>query len=167
MILDQDETNLAQPHELSDKEKDDAMGAYLMMFASLAAGLPLPVINLIASVIYYFVNRDRSAFVHFHALQSLLSQIPTSLLNAGLVFWTFSNIIEHEGGGDAQWGEEYLMYLAFVIVMNLLYVVFSLIAAVRARKGRYYYFIVFGKMAFDYVNGYHKPDSDSVNLPPR
>ena len=33
------------------------MGAYLMMFASLAIGLPIPLVNLIASVIYFLVNR--------------------------------------------------------------------------------------------------------------
>ena len=43
---------LPQPHELSEREKEDAMGAYLMMFAAVGAGLPLPVINLIAAIIY-------------------------------------------------------------------------------------------------------------------
>ncbi|MCH8319303.1 MAG: hypothetical protein IIA88_12580, partial [Bacteroidetes bacterium] len=37
-----------QPDEIPTREKEDAMGAYLMMFAAIAAGLPLPIINLIA-----------------------------------------------------------------------------------------------------------------------
>jgi len=52
------------------------MGAYLMMFATLAVGLPLPLINLVAAFIYLYINRKTSRFVHFHALQSLYSQIP-------------------------------------------------------------------------------------------
>jgi hypothetical protein len=48
-----------QPEELSNKEKDDAMGGYLMMFAALAVGLPLPIINLIASIIYYYTNKKK------------------------------------------------------------------------------------------------------------
>ncbi|MGB2136003.1 MAG: hypothetical protein ACPHVU_00280 [Flavobacteriaceae bacterium] len=54
------------------------------MFAAFAVGLPLPVINLIAALIYYFVNRKKSRFIHFHCLQSFLLQIPTTLLNWGL-----------------------------------------------------------------------------------
>ena len=78
---------LKQPDELTKREKEDAMGAYLMMFASIGAGLPLPIINLIAAVIYYFINKSNSRFVQFHALQSLLSQFPTSIINAVAVFW--------------------------------------------------------------------------------
>ena len=43
---------LQQPDEIPEREKEDAMGAYLMMFAAVAIGLPLPIINLIASIIY-------------------------------------------------------------------------------------------------------------------
>ncbi|MEX2597058.1 MAG: hypothetical protein WEC59_09050, partial [Salibacteraceae bacterium] len=61
---------LPQPDEIPDHEREDAMGAYLMMFAAVASALPLPVINLIAAIIYYYVNRRKSRFVHFHSLQS-------------------------------------------------------------------------------------------------
>jgi|TARA_B110000879_G_scaffold48203_1_gene67938 hypothetical protein len=47
---------LPQPHELSEREKEDATGAYLIMFAALATSLPLPIINLIAATVYYYVN---------------------------------------------------------------------------------------------------------------
>ncbi|MER3330225.1 MAG: DUF4870 domain-containing protein, partial [Candidatus Kapaibacterium sp.] len=78
---------IQQPEDLPAREREDAMGGYFMMFASLAAGLPLPIINLIAAIIYYHVNKHKSRFVRFHSLQSLLSQLPVSLLNAGLVIW--------------------------------------------------------------------------------
>ncbi len=77
---------IEQVEDISMRDREDAMGAYLMMFAALAAGLPLPILNLIAAVIYYYVNKGKSRFVKFHALQSLYSQIPTTLMNAGLVF---------------------------------------------------------------------------------
>src|SRR6267154_5926913 len=78
---------LPQPEEIPEREKEDAMGAYLMMFAAVAIGLPLPINNLIASVIYYYINRKKSRFIHFHSLQALLSQIPTTLINWGVVIW--------------------------------------------------------------------------------
>ena len=42
-----------QPDDISLRDREDAMGGYLMMFAALAAGLPLPIINLIASIVYW------------------------------------------------------------------------------------------------------------------
>ncbi len=137
---------LPQPHELSPREKEDGMGAYLMMFAAMGAGLPLPVINLVAAIIYYYLNRSKSRFIHFHCLQSLLSQIPTTVINWGVVFiavriWiyddTFTDI--HEG------------YLWMALVANLIYFIYNLVAAIRARKGRFYYFIFFGKFSYQAV----------------
>jgi len=60
-----------QPDEIPIREREDAMGAYLMMFAALAAGLPLPIINLIAALVYFYINKGKSRFVRFHSLQSL------------------------------------------------------------------------------------------------
>lgn len=134
---------IPQPEEISTREREDAMGSYLMMFAAIAVGLPLPIINLIASIIYYFINRSKSLFVKFHAMQSLLSQAPTSLFNALGVFWGVRIIFY-----GAEFSNLFKGYLAFIIVVNIIYVIFSLIAAVKARKGNFYYFIFFGKIAF-------------------
>ena len=138
---------LPQPEEIPTREREDAMGAYLMMFASLAAGLPLPIINLIASIIYYYINKSKSKFVHFHALQSLYSQIPTSLINAGLVFWTIRIVIVN----DVSMSQTYKGYIVMAIIANLIYFIFSIIASIKARKGNFYYFILFGKLAYHHV----------------
>ena len=65
---------LPQPHEIPKREREDAMGAYLMMFAAWGVGLPLPLLNLLAAIIYFFTNKKTSRFVSFHAYQSLLKQ---------------------------------------------------------------------------------------------
>jgi len=70
---------LPQPGEIPEREKEDAMGAYLMMFAAVAIGLPLPVINLIAAIIYYYVNRKKSRFIHFHACKHCFPIFPQPL----------------------------------------------------------------------------------------
>ncbi len=125
-----------------------------MMFGALAAGLPLPIINLLAAVIYYYVNRDKGRFVRFHTLQSLYSQIPTTLLNAGLIFWIIRAIFRPASMDvefiweDLTSGHFFIAYLCLVVLANLLYVIFSIVAAVRARKGRMYYFFFFGKLAY-------------------
>ena len=51
-----------------------------MMFVTAAFGLPLLILNLVAAIIYYIVNRSKGRFVHFHTLQSLYSLIPVNLL---------------------------------------------------------------------------------------
>ncbi|MBT3648474.1 MAG: DUF4870 domain-containing protein [Flavobacteriales bacterium] len=138
---------LPQPDEISEREREDAMGAYLMMFAAVAVALPLPIINLIAAVIYFYINRRKSRFIHFHTLQSLLSQLPTTFLNWGLLYWSIHIWLLNHGVAD----DVFYGYLIMVIVANILYFIFSLLAAVRARKGRMYYFVFFGKFSFEQV----------------
>lgn len=156
-----------QPDEVSKRERDDAMGAYLMMFAALAAGLPLPMLNLIASVIYYSVNKNKGRFVKFHCLQSLWSQLPTTALNIGLISWTIRNLIADDG----YFSDTYKGYLAMVLIVNLLYFVFSIVGAVRARQGRMYYFLFFGRLsyqsAFAIREGSESGTVTRENRPPR
>lgn len=152
-----------QPHELDIREKEDAMGAYLMMFAALGAGLPLPVINLIAAIVYYYVNKSKSLFVQFHSMQSLLSQIPTTLLNAGAVFWAVRIVFF-----DFVFTDVFKGYLWMVGIANLVYIIFSIVGAVKARKGHMYYFIFFGPLSYKMVFS-KKTESDlaMVNKPPK
>ena len=138
---------LPQPNEIPEREREDAMGSYLMMFAAVAVALPLPIINLVAAIVYYMVNRRKGRFIHFHTLQSLLSQIPTTLLNWGLLIWAAQIwFFDHLETTNYFWG-----YLITVGLANLLYFIFSLLAAYYARKGQMYYFIFFGKFSYHQV----------------
>lgn len=142
-------TRLPQPQEITEREKDDAMGAYLMMFASLAIGLPIPLVNLIASVIYFLVNRKTSTFVAFHALQALLTHIPVVLLNAGVVAWIIVNIASKNVVPVFFW------YLFFTILVNLAWIVWSIVALIHANKGRFFYMPFFGRLCFGVYYGPH------------
>jgi uncharacterized membrane protein len=155
---------LPQPEEIAEREKEDAMGAYLMMFAAVAVGLPLPIINLIAAIVYYFVNRKKSRFIHFHCLQSLLSQIPTTLINWVVVIWAVRIFFT-----DLTIDETFWAAVIFAGVSTFLYFIVSIIAAYKARQGKMYYFLFFGKIAYE--TAYRvKPEtqisSEPVNKPP-
>ena len=155
---------LPQPGDIEIREREDAMGAYFMMFATAAMGLPLPILNLVAAIVYYYVNRDKGRFVQFHTLQSLYSQVPVTLLNSGLVAWTIVNLVKDFNFSNLYWG-----YLIMTGVADLVYFIFSLVGAVRARKGLFYYFIFFGKVAYHQVYRI-RPQLQSagpVNRPPR
>jgi uncharacterized Tic20 family protein len=156
---------LQQPHEITEREREDAMGAYLMMFAAVAIGLPLPIINLIASIIYYFVNRKKSRFIHFHSLQALLSQIPTTVINWVAVIWALTIFIRD----DWEANNTFWAYLIFSAACTVIYFVISIIAAYKARQGKMYYFLLFGKMAYQSVYRIKPGDSEaheSINKPP-
>ncbi len=156
---------LPQPEEIVEREKEDAMGAYLMMFAAVAVGLPLPIINLIAAIVYYFVNRKKSRFIHFHCLQSLLSNIPTTVINWGLVIWGINIFFTDRELTDYFWA-----YAVFAGLCTLLYFVISIIAAFKARQGKMYYFLFFGKISYEVAFRVSEEDSltntDPINKPP-
>lgn len=135
--------SIPQPYEITNREREQALAAYLMMFATAAAGLPLPFLNLVASFAYYFFTKSTSRFVRFHSFQSLISQLPVSLMNGVAVFWAFRIIFS-----DASFSDLYKGYLAVVVLTNLVYVLFSLIAAIKAYKGHMFYFVFFGKVAY-------------------
>lgn len=134
---------IPQPAEISEREKDDAMGAYLMMFAAWGIGLPLPLLNLIAALIYFFVNKKTSRFVAFHSYQSLLSQVPVSLLNMAAVAWLLVILIRSLG-----FAAPFYVYLIFTALANVLYIVYSVVALMKARRGQFYYMPLFGRLAF-------------------
>jgi uncharacterized Tic20 family protein len=154
--MSKEEIKLPQPDEISSAEKDDAMGAYLMMFAAWAVGLPLPILNLIAAVIYFYVNKKTSRFVAFHALQSLLSQIPVTLINVALIVWLVRNVIT-----GAVYSSGFFILLAVMVCSNILYLIFSIAALVRAKKGNFFYIPFFGRVAF---GRYYGPNAVSLEV---
>ncbi|MEX0987253.1 MAG: DUF4870 domain-containing protein [Bacteroidales bacterium] len=155
---------LPQPEEIKIREREDAMGAYFMMFATAALGLPLPIINMVAAIIYYSVNKSKGRFVQFHTLQSLYSQIPLTLLNIGLIVWVITNLVRDFEFTEVFWG-----YLVMVAVANIVYLIFSIIGAVKARKGLFYYFLFFGKASYAQVYRIRdeKPSATPENRPPK
>lgn len=157
---------LQQPDEIAEREKEDAMGAYLMMFAAVAIGLPLPVINLIASIIYYFINRKKSRFIHFHCVQALLTQIPTTVINWVAVIWGVTILVSDQyDATDIFWA-----YVVFAGACTLLYFIVSIIAAYKARQGKMYYFLVFGPWSYQIAYRVRPTDNlqtgEPMNKPP-
>jgi uncharacterized Tic20 family protein len=140
---------LPQPGEIEQRAKEDAMGGCLMMFAAWGIGLPLPFLGLIASLIYYFINKKNSRFVAFHTYQSLLFHSFVSVLNAFVVIWGVVALLSDK----ISLGAAFYVFLIFTIIWNLIYMALSIIACVKANKGQFYYFLVFGRMSFNKFYG--------------
>jgi len=150
---------IPQPEEIPIREREDAMGSYMMMFAAVGAGLPFPFLNLVASLIYYYINKAKGQFVKFHLVQSLLSQIPVTLINSVAVVWGVSLFISSTPVSSAFKG-----YLVMALILNIAYFIFSIVAAIRARRGEFYYFPVFGRIAFHQV--FKEVESEDVYVGP-
>ncbi len=118
---------------------------------------------MIASIVYYFVNRSKGKFVEFHSLQSMYSQLIISLFNNYIVIWAIVNFVKSHPFTNVFWG-----FAIAIGVFNLVYLIFSIIGAVRAHRGRFYYFMFFGRLAF--IQVYQKKDESfekPVNAPPK
>ncbi len=161
---------IPQPEDVNQRERERGLASYFMMFISSTVGLPLPFINLVASWIFFAYTKKTSKFVKFHSLQSLLSQIPVTLLNTGLVVWVISMLVYHlEQFKDALFTSSFIGFIIAVALVNLVYLIFSIVAAIRAYNGRLYYFPYFGNVAFKY--SFMKDDNYQkkvfVNKPPQ
>lgn len=123
----------------NDFECEKASNGYLMSIVIIIVGLPLPIINLIATAMYYVANRDRTYYVRWHALHALLSQAFVAVVNGVGVSWTLNIIF-----GDAQLSNLYIAYVITAAVFNFSEFVMTLIAATQTRKGIHVYWLLFG-----------------------
>lgn len=158
---------LPQPEELGAGERDDAMGAYLMMFAALHLGLPIPLLGLLASVIYHFVNSRKSPFTRFHSLQALVSQIPVAVLTGIWTVWAIAVLIEWFGQRLHGSYEPFWWFTLFTAVCSVTYSVYCIIAAVYAHKGRMYYIPFVGRWAYRRAFRPKTAAAEPRNVPPK
>jgi uncharacterized membrane protein len=172
---------LPQPDAIPEKHRTEAAAAYIMMFSGMY--FPVPLIEIVMSLIYYNYWKRESRFHAFHSYQAMVSQLPISILNYGFLAWVIVLIVravrEASGtgaDGAALWGyfSGGLFLIAFwcVVGLNLIYIILSLVAYKKASKGRFFYLPFFGRVSYDRFFGPHavafkgKPQKEASNLPP-
>lgn len=162
---------LPQPDELTVREKEDAMGAWLMAFGALHLGLPLPFAGLAASGIYHAVNAKKSQFTRFHCFQSLLLSVPVSVLSAVWVVWAVVLFVRwlDPNAFPAVHPASFWWYSLVCLVVYLFYLVVCVVGAWKARQGRLWYFPLAGRWAFSHAFGPRRtaPPPPERNLPPQ
>jgi len=113
-----------------DDESEKASNSYLMSLIAIMAGLPLPIVNLIATFIFYLGNRKSTYFVRWHATQALLSQISLLIMNSVAFWWTIDILIQ-----DSQITTPYISYMMTVFIFNLGEFIATIFTAIQTRKG--------------------------------
>ncbi len=147
MLESTQEYNFPDPKSLSERQKEQASFAYLVPFVTIIGGLPLPIVNLFVCLGYWYYVRERSPWVRFHAIQSILTTIPIVLINAGVVYLAVQLI-----WGDLSFETWIGGYFAAAILFNLIEFAFNIYAAIMARRGKSFLFIGFGAMAYEMVD---------------
>ena len=114
----------------SDSEREKAANSYLMSLMAAMVGLPLPIVNMLATIIFYLANRKRTYYVRWHCTQALISQIPLYFTNTVLFWWTVRLLLGYESLTSF-----YFAYLFTVVLFNVIDYIATIYSAVKVRKG--------------------------------
>lgn len=117
-------------YEPGEHEAETASSSYLMSLIAIIVGLPLPIVNLIATLIFYLGNRKSTYFVRWHCTQALLSQLSMLFINSYGFGWTISIIFTDEAITS-----NYIAYIIAVIIFNLTEFIATIYTAIQTRKG--------------------------------
>jgi uncharacterized Tic20 family protein len=128
-----------QPNE---NEAESASYSYLMSIIAIMVGIPLPIVNLVATLIFFLGNKKSSYFVRWHCTQALLSQITMFFINSIGFWWTISIIFTNKTVSTY-----YIVYLVILFLFNLIEFISSIYAAVYTRKGIHIHFWIYGNLS--------------------
>ena len=114
----------------NESELERASNSYLMSLVAVIGGLPLPILNLMASIFFYLGNRKSTPFVKWHCTQNLLSQFGLFFLNSTGFWWTVSIVFD-----DEKVTNYYVGYMITLVLFNLVEFISTIILASKTRKG--------------------------------
>ena len=114
-----------------EDEKERASNCYVMSLVAVMIGLPMPIINLAATGIFYLMSRKGTFFVRWNSIQALVSQVPLFIMNNILFWWTIRILFCYTNLSSA-----YIAYFITVNLYNIYDFVETVRSAVQTRKGK-------------------------------
>lgn len=111
---------------------EKSSNVYLMSLIGVMAGLPLPILNLLATIIFFVGNKKAQPIVRWHCIQGMLSQFVLFIFNSISFWWTISIVFYKE-----EISNNYLSYLLFVIILNVVELISTIYTAIKVRKGQH------------------------------
>ena len=129
------------PYAPDDYEKEKASNSYIMSLIAFAVGLPLPIINLLATIMFFIGNRKGSYFVRWHCTQALFSQLTIFFVNSYGFWWTMSILF-----GDETLSSGYIAYMLTVLILNISELIITIITAIKTRKGEHVKWFFYGDL---------------------
>lgn len=130
---------------LEEYEMERASNSYLMSIIFITFSLGFPIVNLIATVVFYAANRKSSPFVRWHCTQAMLSQLSLFFINSVLLVWVIVLFTPVLALSDA-----FIAFALTVLFFNFLEFVSTISAAVKTRKGKHVSWLFYGPLT-DYI----------------
>lgn len=128
-------------YEPGEHESEKASNSYLMSLIAIIAGLPLPIINLLATFIFYLGNRKGTYFVRWHCTQALYSQASLLPLNSFGFWWTVSVVF-----GSETVSNRFIAYILTLFILNLAEFIGTIYTAIETRKGIHVVWWLYGDL---------------------
>lgn len=113
-----------------EHEAETASSSYLMSLIAIIVGAPLPILNLLATIIFYLSNRKSTYFVRWHCTQALLSQLSMLIINSVGFWWTISIFFTSETITN-----KYIAYMISAVIFNIAEFFVTLYTLIQTRKG--------------------------------
>lgn len=117
-------------YQPSEHETEKASGSYLMSLIAVMVGLPLPIVNLLATLFFFLANRKGTYFVRWHCTQALLSQLSLLFINSTGFWWTISVFFRGEPVTSP-----YIAYIITALIFNIAEFIATINTAIKTRKG--------------------------------
>lgn len=124
------------------EEAQRASHAYVISLVAVAGGLPLPIVNLVATVIFYLGNKRAPLFVRWHCTQAMTSQILMFVVNAPAFWWTLYLITNNYEPTIS-----YIVYMAIAVLINIAEFIVTVYTAITVSKREHVRWLVFGDLS--------------------
>ena len=134
------------PYKPNDSECEKASNSYLVSLFALVIGLPFPIVNLIATVIFYLGTKKSPYFARWHSTQALISQLSFFVINSVGVWWTVFYLFQI----DSEFSTPYIIYISILILLNLTEFITTIYTAIQTRKGIHVEWFIYGKLTHLY-----------------
>ncbi|MEP7169550.1 MAG: hypothetical protein ABI855_09305 [Bacteroidota bacterium] len=128
-------------YQPGEHEAEAASNSYLMSLIAVIAGLPIPIINLFATLFFYIGNRKGTYFVRWHCTQALLSQLSLLFMNSFGFWWTIYILF-----GDETLSGKYIAYMLTSFLFNLTDFIMTIYTAIATRKGIHVQWWLYGDL---------------------
>ena len=124
-----------------DHEAEKASNGYLMSLIAIMGGLPMPIINLLASIFYYLNYKKESLFVRWHCTQAILAQLSVFIFNSTAFYWTMRIIFS-----DTEISNYYISFIIHIILLNIVEFISTMYTAIQTRKGHHVQMWIFSNL---------------------
>ena len=128
-------------YEPGEHEAEKASTSYVMSLVAMIAGLPLPIINLLATFVFFLGNKNGTYFVRWHCMHALLSQFSLFLINTCSFWWTIKIIFT-----PTTISNEYIAYMITVLIYNFAELIVTIYTSIQTRKGNHVEWWFFGNV---------------------